>query len=210
MTDSRTLGQSVPKEGLFLMDGIEGLRSLPKHTHHSVGQPFAVLVGEALPAAFLKSAIELLQVILRQLIQRDASDFWDDVQTDAAFVSLLRSGPDLGLGVILVPICQPVPEGHLGPHLLRLQSPALLLELLELLDALLLGFGEDVFRFGIAVIIVTDDDASFPASVLALPYSSISGFSFSCHGFNSFPKISSMKLPTIPQACFCISEVTWV
>ena len=30
MTDSRTLGQSVPKEGLFLMDGIEGLRSLPK------------------------------------------------------------------------------------------------------------------------------------------------------------------------------------
>ena len=27
MTDSRTLGQSVPKEGLFLMDGIEGLRS---------------------------------------------------------------------------------------------------------------------------------------------------------------------------------------
>ena len=32
MTDSHTLGQSVPKEGLFLMDGIEGLRSLPKHS----------------------------------------------------------------------------------------------------------------------------------------------------------------------------------
>ena len=32
MIDSRTLGQSVPKEGLFLMDGIEGLRSLPKHS----------------------------------------------------------------------------------------------------------------------------------------------------------------------------------
>ena len=32
MTDSRTLGQSVPNEGLFLMDGIEGLRSLPKHS----------------------------------------------------------------------------------------------------------------------------------------------------------------------------------
>lgn len=27
MTDSRTLGQRVPKEGLFLMDGIEGLPS---------------------------------------------------------------------------------------------------------------------------------------------------------------------------------------
>ena len=32
MTDSRTLGQNVPKEGLFLMDGIDGLRSLPKHS----------------------------------------------------------------------------------------------------------------------------------------------------------------------------------
>ena len=37
MTAERTLGQSVPKypelsEGLFLMDGIEGLRSLPKHS----------------------------------------------------------------------------------------------------------------------------------------------------------------------------------
>ena len=32
MTDSRTLGQSVPKEGLFLTDGIEGLRSLPNHS----------------------------------------------------------------------------------------------------------------------------------------------------------------------------------
>ena len=32
MTDSRTLEQRVPKEGLFLMDGIEGLRSLPKHS----------------------------------------------------------------------------------------------------------------------------------------------------------------------------------
>ena len=32
MTDSHTLGQSVPKEGLFLLDGIEGLRSLPKHS----------------------------------------------------------------------------------------------------------------------------------------------------------------------------------
>lgn len=49
------------------------------HTHHPVGQPFAVLVGEALPAAFLESAIELLQVILRQLVQRNVSDLRNDV-----------------------------------------------------------------------------------------------------------------------------------
>ena len=34
MTDNGTSGQSVQKspEGLFLMDGIEGLRSLPRHS----------------------------------------------------------------------------------------------------------------------------------------------------------------------------------
>ena len=129
------------------------------------------------------------------------ADLRDDVQADAALVGLLRGGTDLGLGVILVPVCQPVPEGHLRSNLLRLQSAAFLLELLELLDALLLRFGEDIFRFGIAVIIIADDDSPLPTAILALPYGSVPGFSLSCHGFNSFPKISSMKPPTMPQAC---------
>ena len=180
------------------------------HAHHSVGQPFAVLVGEALPAAFLEPPIELLQAVLCQLVQRDAADLRDDVQADAAFIGLLRGGTDLGLGVILVPVCQPVPEGHLGTNLLGLQSAAILLELLELLDALLLCLGEDIFRLGVAIVIIADDNSPLPTPVLALPYGSVAGFSFSCHGFNSFPKISSMKPPTMPQACFCISEVTWV
>ena len=180
------------------------------HTHHSVGQPFAVFVGEALPAAFLESAIELLQVILCQLVQRDVADLRDDVQADAALIGFLRGGTNLWLGVILVPVCQPVPEGHLGTNLLRLQSAVILLELLEFFKALLLRFSENIFRFGIAVIIVADDDAAFPSSILALPYGSVPGFSFSCHGFNSFPKMSSMKPPTMPEAVFCISDVTWV
>ena len=180
------------------------------HAHHSVGQPFAVLVGEALPAAFLEPTIELLQVILRQLVQWNVPNLWDNVQADAALVGFLRGGADLWLGVILIPVCQPIPEGHLGPHLLRFQPAARFFELLKFFDALLLGFGKDIFRLGITVVIVADDDATFPPSVLALPYRSVSGFSLSCHGFNSFPKISSMKPPTMPQACFCISDVTWV
>ena len=191
----------------FLQRGATGSVT---HAHHSVGQSFAVLVGEALPAAFLEPTVELLQVVLRQLVQRDAADLRDDVQADAAFIGLLRSGADLGLGMILVPICQPIPEGHLRANLFRLQSPALLLELLEFLDTLLLRFGEDIFRLGITVVIIADDDSPFPTAVLALPYRSVTGFSLSCHGFNSFPKMSSMKPPTIPEAVFCISEVTWV
>lgn len=180
------------------------------HTHHSVGQSFAVLVGEPLPAAFLEPTVELLQVVLCQLIQRDVPNLRNDMQADAALIGLLRSWADLRLGVILVPVCQPVPEGHLRPHFFGLQSAAFLLELLEFFEALLLGFSENIFRFGIAVIIVANDDAPLPPTVFALSYGSVAGFSFSCHGFNSFPKISSMKPPTMPQACFCISEVTWV
>ena len=124
------------------------------HTHHSVGQPFAVLVGEPLPAAFLEPTVELLQFVLCQLIQRDVPNLRDDVQSDTAFIGLLRGGANLGLGVILVPVCQPVPEGNLRPHFFGLQPAAILLELLELLDALLLGFSENIFRLGIAVVIV--------------------------------------------------------
>ena len=180
------------------------------HPHHAVGQPFAVLVGEALPATILDPTIELLQVVLCQLIQRDVTDLRNDMQADAALVGLLRSWADLRLGVILVPICQPISERHLWSHLLRLQSATLRLELLELLDALLLRFGENIFRLGVAIVIIADDDAAFPAAILSLPYGSVACFSLSCHGFNSFPKMSSMKPPTMPQACFCISVVTWV
>ena len=128
------------------------------HAHHSVGQPFAVLAGEALSTTFLESTVELLQVVLCQLIQRDVPNLRNDMQADAALVGLLRSWADLRLGVILVPVCQPVPKGHLGTNLLRLQSAALRLELLELLNALLLGFGENIFRFGVAVIIIGSID----------------------------------------------------
>ncbi len=151
------------------------------HTHHSVGQPFAVLVGEPLPAAFLESTVELLQVVLCQFIQRDVPNLRDDVQADAALIGLLRSWADLRLGVILVPVGQPVPEGHLRPHFFGLQPAAFLLELLEFFKALLLRFSENIFRLGVAVIIVTDDDTSFPASVLALADEPVAVRPFPCH-----------------------------
>ena len=180
------------------------------HTYRPVGQPFAVLFGETLPTAFFDPPVKLLQVILRQLVERDVTDFRDDVQAYAILVCFLRSGAYLRFGVIFVPVFQPVPEEHLRTNLRGRLSAALLLELLKLFQTLFLSFGEDVFRFGIAVVIVADDDASLPASVLALPYSPVSGFAFSCHGFSSFPNKFSMKPPTTLLACFCISDVTWV
>ena len=69
-------------------------------------------------------------------------------------------------------------------------------ELLELFDTLLLCLGEDIFRLGITVVIVADDDAAFPAAILALPYGAGSAFSFPCHGFNSSPNRFFRKPPT--------------
>ena len=68
------------------------------HTHHSVGQPFAVLVGEPLPTAFLEPTVELLQVVLCQLVQRDVPNLRNDMQADAALVSLEKWNGTMGEG----------------------------------------------------------------------------------------------------------------
>ncbi|MPN25813.1 hypothetical protein SDC9_173229 [bioreactor metagenome] len=130
---------------------------------------------------------------------------------DAALVARLCGGAELGLRVMLKPVVEPIPEGHLGPHLYRCCPTVGFLESLELFQALLFRFGEDILGFGVTVVIIVDDDSPLPASVLAQSYSSVAIFSLSgCHGFNSFPKRSSIKLPTMPDACLCISGVTWV
>ena len=74
---------------------------------------FAVLVGEPLPAAFLEPTVELLQVVLCQLVQRDVPNLRNDMQTDAALVGLLRGGADLWLGVIYQYVSQS-PKGISG------------------------------------------------------------------------------------------------
>ena len=129
---------------------------------------------------------------------------------DAVLIIDLRGGAELRLGVILVPVFQPVPEGHLGAQPFGLQSAAAIPERLELFQTLRFCFREDVFDFWVAVVVVADDDAALLAPVLAQPYGSVSVLSFSCHGFSSFPKRSSMKPPTMPLALLCMSEVTWV
>ena len=180
------------------------------HTHHPVGQSLTEAFREGLPAILFEPCIELLQVVLGQLVQRDVTDLRDDMQTDAALIAQLGGGADLGFGVSFIPVLQPVTEPHVGLHLVGLDAAQLLFQFLELFGTLPFGFGEDILRLGIALVIVADDIASLPTSVRPLSYGSVSVFSFSCHGFNSFPKRSSMKLPTIPLACCCMSEVTWV
>ncbi len=59
--------------------------------------PSPYLSVNRFPATFLDPTVELLQVILRQLVQRNAADLRDDVQTDTILVCFLCGGAYLWL-----------------------------------------------------------------------------------------------------------------
>ena len=159
----------------------------------------------------LEAGVILLQIILCQLVQWDVSDVRNDVVIDTNLIGCLCGTLDLRLGVILISVVYPFPEGHTRRDFFGFGAPAqLILKPLQLLQTFCLGFCQDIFGFGIAVFIVADNDAALPSSILSQVDAAFSGFSFSCHGFSSSPKMSVMKEPTTSAARFCISPVTWV
>ena len=178
-------------------------------THHAVGQAGAVKITTDTPPVPFQLRVELLEITLRQLAERDFSNARDDVIVDPILVALLCRNPQAGLGPGLIPQVDPLAEGHVR---LRPASDdaALHFEFFQLLLADHLGHGGDAFRNGRALLVVADDDAPFPAPVFSQSECSFSGLSFLSHGFNSFPNSSSMKSPTMIEAFFCMSVVTWV
>ena len=72
-------------------------------THHTVGQSRSVFLNVLLSSVPLQSCVELLQIVLRQLVQRYLADLGDDVIVDSIFVVLLCQRSDGRLGVVLVP-----------------------------------------------------------------------------------------------------------
>ena len=180
------------------------------HPHHPVGEPLAVEIGADEPALFFQVGVELLEIFLGQLAQRDLAQLRNDVLVDVGLISVLRGGAETGLDVGLIPEVHPFSEGHVGTDLLGLGVAYRLHQLGELFLALMLAFGQHVFRFGQALFVIAHHSPAFPAAVLALPYGAGSAFTFPCHGFNSSPRRSFRKPPTTSLAAFCMSDVTWV
>ena len=228
--------------------------------HRAVGQPRAILLDAPQPPLPLHVSVKLLQVALCELVQRDGAERGDDVAVDRVLIALLGGWADRVLDTVLIPIVEPVAEWHIRREPVRLRGRELRFERVEFLDALALGFGEDVLRLGEALAVVADDHAPLPAPVLAKSNRAVSAFPFFahllpssccnigsvcasrclladhrvaatpfcslhpppaalanvsvfpslCHGLSSFPKMSSMNPPTISEARFCISPVTWV
>lgn len=180
------------------------------HPYHTVRQSLAVALRARLAAALFQPRIKLLEVVLRQPVQRNLAQLRLDVQADAVFVAGLRRGADIRLAVRFVPIIQPVGKAHLRPQLVRRNAAELRFERRQLFGALALALAKDGLCFGVAVIVIADDVPPLPAPVGALTDQSVACFSFLCQGFNSFPNKSSMKPPTMPPAASRISGVTCV
>ena len=153
---------------------------------------------------------ELLERRLGQLVHRDFAHAWDQVIVDPPLIAELGCLSEPGFGVILVPVVQPVPDKHIGPHLDRANHLADIFQGLQLRDTFFLRFGQHIFRFGKALVVIAHHGPAFPAAVLALPYGAGSAFSFPCHGFNSSPNRFFRKPPTTSLAALCMSVVTWV
>ena len=158
-----------------------------KAAHHGVGQPLAELLRADEPPARLHPGIELLEVFLCQLVQGDLPQLRNDVLIDLRFVVGLGGGTDLGFYIVLIPEVQPLPEGHLRPDLLRFGAGHRLPELFQLLLALPLRFGQDVFCPGQALLVVADDHPPLPAAVLPLADRALALFPPLTHGMHLLP-----------------------
>ena len=180
------------------------------HPHHAVGQALTIILRACLASALFQPRVKLLQIVLRQPVQRNLAQFRLDVQADAVFVAGLRRGADIRLAVRFIPVIQPVGKAHLRPQLVRRNAAELRFECRQLFRAFALALAEDGLCFRVAVIVVADNVPPLPASVCALTDQSVACFSLLCQGFNSFPNKSSMKPPTMPPAASRISGVTCV
>ena len=74
------------------------------HPHHAVGKSRAVLLRQTLAAILFQPPVELLQIILRQFVQWDFSDFRQDMVVDDIFVVVLRGGAERRLAVCFIPV----------------------------------------------------------------------------------------------------------
>ena len=178
--------------------------------HRLVGETAAIVAGILDSPVLLEVGVELLEVILRELVQRGVPQRGKDVVVDSLFIGHLGVGPEVWLLAGLVPMIQPLAQGRARFGGGGFRFPDAGSQLSQFLDTFGLCPCQHIFRFGQTLVIVTDDGPSLPATVLSQVDAAAAPFSALCHGFNSSPSSSVRKSPTTSEARFCISPVTWV
>ena len=81
-------------------------------THKSIRQPCAVLFRILQPPLPFHLSVELLQIVLRELVQRYMSDGRDNMIVDNIFVAVFRRFAKSRLTIGLIPKIYPLTEGH--------------------------------------------------------------------------------------------------
>ena len=167
-TDGRVDGYQALGHRLFEGGSAGGVAG----AHHAVGQALPEVLHPAPSAALLQPCVELLQVVLRELVHRNLADLGDDVVIDSVLVALLRCLSDFGLGEVLIPEVHPIAKRHIRLEPVAGSAP-FLFESLELFLTFSLRFSGYVFGLRIAVFIITDNDSSFPSTVLHHNYTGV-------------------------------------
>ena len=80
--------------------------------HCLVGEAAAIMVNIFDASVLFEVGVELLEVILRELVQRGVPQRGDDVVVDSLFIGHLGVGPEIGFLTGLIPMIQPLTQGH--------------------------------------------------------------------------------------------------
>ena len=130
-----------------------------------------------------QAAVHPLDVLLGEEGDLLATQLRLDVVFDVTAIAFERARPHRTRLVLCEPAIKPLPQRH-AAVLGQLHIAVALDVLVELVQQRLLRLGVDVAEQRLAVFLVADNDAAFPASVLALAHHAVTGRSSFCHVFH--------------------------
>ena len=185
------------EDGIFLDQAILNC-SVQRHPYHMIAASHRPLrhlrplgVPMCLSAVGLHLVQKLLAVRLRQLIKRDMSKTGNGVDIDPLLITLLRSGADRWLAVILIPVVYPIPKPHIRFDFEGGDLGVLLLKLFQFFHAFRFCFCQDAFLLCLSVFIVPHDVTAFPPSVASQTDGALPVFAFLCHVITPSPQSHS-------------------
>ena len=151
--------------------------------NHGVGK-LMVHLGMFVDAPLrFQTAVHSLDILLGDKGDLFIAQLWFDVVFDIAAITFERAGPHRARLVLREPAIQPLAQGH-AAVLGQFHIAVALDVLVELVQQCLLGLGIHMPEQRLAVFLVADNDAAFPASVITLSHHAVTGRSSFCHVFH--------------------------
>ncbi|CAN4028743.1 DUF4179 domain-containing protein, partial [Dysosmobacter welbionis] len=129
-----------------------------------------------------QASVHPLDILLRDEGDLFVAHLRLNVVFDVAAIAFECAGTHRACFILREPTVQPLAQGH--PAVLgQFHIPIALDVLVELVQQRLLRLGVDVAEQRLAIFLVADDDAAFPASIVTLSHHAVTGRSSFCHVF---------------------------